>query len=896
MNGDDYISATAKNGIAGLGQEFDGSNDYIRFVEPSNFGLDTSFTMAVWAYNLWSFWPSWAHMWGDWTGMPAAEFAIREGRVYIGVREKLSSGDGSDYLWGNMLLTQNSWNYIVASFSHGTFKVYANGCRDAVKTSALHNVNNSGNNKFIGAKNAAGDFPFRGYLDEFRLSTVARSDAWVKLEYENQRPAQTLISLEDTIQPPESGEDLSSWQYSTKIILNTLPSGANISSNIYNFQVLVRLNPSNFSCFNSTLPGGADIRFSKANGSVLPYQIERWVDASNNNDSAEIWIKVDTIYGSNSSQYFIMHWGKPTAIDKSNPALVFDTASGFSAVWHLGEEHAGTGAAGVYKDATSNQNSGKDYLSTSDCAGIIGNGNYFNGANDYIKIPSSTSLNQYNKNSTVSMWIKTSSVYQYERMLFEHDVWGNPGTYQVTTFDASTLRWNFVNAGTALDYNRSFNDGAWHNVAATFDTAGKVQRIFYDGTERVNGVASGKIGSSYGESFIGCRGGTTMFFPGYIDELRVSRIAQNGSWIKLCYENQKLNQSLVSVLPGPEDFSTWPNTMNIHLNTTSSGANATNNVFNFPLLIRLNPSVFSGFANTLPGGADIRFSKPDGTALPYQIERWVDAANNADTAEIWIKADTLFGNNSSQYIMMYWGKTGISSTSDGATVFGTSNGFAGVWHMNSNPGGTAPQILDATGNALNASSRGSMTSSNMVAGMVGKAISFDGINDYITMGNGPKVDITGNSDMTISAWARLSVLNDWNAIAGKGDHQYLVQFRPSPVHDEFCIYDGANWQPAYNLSKPSITAGTWYFVTGTYNHLNQTLYLYRNGKQIASQSAAQISSLRDDSLCVGVNSEYWSRYFNGIIDEFRLENTTRSADWIKLEYQNQKADQTLVVY
>jgi hypothetical protein len=36
------------------------------------------------------------------------------------------------------------------------------------------------------------------------------------------------------------------------------------------------------------------------------------------------------------------------------------------------------------------------------------------------------------------------------------------------------------------------------------------------------------------------------------------------------------------------------------------------------------------------------------------------------------------------------------------------------------------------------------------------------------------------------------------------------------------------------------------------------------------------------------------RYFNGALDEFRMDSTHRSAAWAKLSYMNQRKDQIVV--
>ena len=57
-----------------------------------------------------------------------------------------------------------------------------------------------------------------------------------------------------------------------------------------------------------------------------------------------------------------------------------------------------------------------------------------------------------------------------------------------------------------------------------------------------------------------------------------------------------------------EDYTQWGSNTNLTVNTASNGANISSTVSNFPVLVRLNSTNFSGWGQTQPGGADIRFS------------------------------------------------------------------------------------------------------------------------------------------------------------------------------------------------------------------------------------------------------------------------------------------------
>ena len=117
------------------------------------------------------------------------------------------------------------------------------------------------------------------------------------------------------------------WNYARKFTLNTSSSGAGVSGTVTNFPVLIRLTADNFD-FTQARNNGEDIRFTKTDNSFLPYEIERW-DAINKR--AEVWVKADTVRGSDSAQTLTMYWSASTssAASISNGQAVFDTGSGF---------------------------------------------------------------------------------------------------------------------------------------------------------------------------------------------------------------------------------------------------------------------------------------------------------------------------------------------------------------------------------------------------------------------------------------------------------------------------------------------------------------------------------------------------------------------------------------
>ena len=196
-----------------------------------------------------------------------------------------------------------------------------------------------------------------------------------------------LVAVDSAITPVElSGVNAASgstasvaipadgWRHLRRFRLNTTALGAGVAGNVAHFPVLVRLTGGNFD-FSQAKDDGADIRFAKSDTTFLPYEIERWDPVAG---LAEVWVKVDTVHGGDSTQSLTMYWGNTDAADSSNGTAVFDTAAGFAGVWHLSD----TGDS--VHDATGDAFNGTNSGSTAS-AGMIGNSRNFTNGN-YIKI------------------------------------------------------------------------------------------------------------------------------------------------------------------------------------------------------------------------------------------------------------------------------------------------------------------------------------------------------------------------------------------------------------------------------------------------------------------------------------------------------------------------------
>jgi hypothetical protein len=325
------------------------------------------------------------------------------------------------------------------------------------------------------------------------------------------------------------------WEFTREISLNTTASGAVISGNVTNFPVCIRLRPDNFN-FDKALPDGSDIRFMKKDNTPLSYEIERWDRQSG---QADLWVTIDTVYGDNDKQTFIMYWGNESAHNESNGSSVFDTTNGYVAVWHCNNQVV---------DASYNRYNSST-CSATDTTGVIGFCKKFNGS-DSVVIPG---LLGAPTSVTLSAWAQLDSTTP------------GGGSDIVSIGDATLIRMDYEvdSTGTMGSVHRTegtyfTNTGSkqflkktdWHLITFTFNKSDMIHTLYIDGVvvnsknhiDSLNYVNVGKntlIGNHANKK-------PSFGFDGCIDEVRVHKDVVSADYVKLCYMNQKKEDKLVT--------------------------------------------------------------------------------------------------------------------------------------------------------------------------------------------------------------------------------------------------------------------------------------------------------------------------------------------------------------
>lgn len=325
-------------------------------------------------------------------------------------------------------------------------------------------------------------------------------------------------------------------------------------------------------------------------------------------------------------------------------------------------------------------------------------------------------------------------------------------------------------------------------------------------------------------------------------------------------------------VPAPvaaEETPGWKHRGVVTVLTTPDGADLKDGavVEEFPVLVRLNRD-FLDFSEAKAGGEDVRFSS-GGKSLAYQIDEW-DAEKGV--AGIWVRVPKIRGNER-QEIGVHWGNAAAVSGSNGKAVFDETNGYASVWHLGAD-------LVDEVG-TLESENVGTTE----VPGMVGLARHFAG-NQGVFCGDKIANYPAGGSSHTTEVWFRAeqagSTIIGWGNEGGGRGTKVRMQLRSPPhVHVDSGFSD---------IDAPGILPlNEWIHVVHTYGDGPRRLYI--NG-EVAGEAATVLDFKSPMRLYLG---GWYNNYdFVGDLDEVRISRVARSADWVRLSYENQKMMQTLV--
>ena len=294
-------------------------------------------------------------------------------------------------------------------------------------------------------------------------------------------------------------------------------------------------------------------------------------------------------------------------------------------------------------------------------------------------------------------------------------------------------------------------------------------------------------------------------------------------------------------------------------------------------------TVANGGSVRSANGYDIVFASDPGCSSLLKFER-VNWSATDGSVEFHVNIPTL-SHTSDTTVYMCYGNAATTTDQQSASATWDAH-YIGIWHL---PNASAPSVADST-------SHGDSGVTNQVAAATGKmggAGLFTGASS-INAGQTSSLQSPTNA-FTASAWVNPSTLNQ------NGVSTILAQDYSNPR--------GYPWWSYYlSATDPSCPSGAfagawttgnalhivcgaafhpnqWYYVTLVFDGTNGTIFV--NGKQSGQAAGAGAIAYANGGFDIG-SDDVNASTFQGLIDEVRVSNMARSADWIATEYANQQ--------
>ncbi|MFW9783506.1 MAG: DUF2341 domain-containing protein, partial [Candidatus Heimdallarchaeota archaeon] len=856
-------------------QTFDGTDDYINCgSSPSVRITGEEITLSAWVY---------------WAPSSYNLGILSKDGYNGGYRFFVSTGGniifqltGATYtLWTSGSISSGSWHHVVAKYNGSVMTAYMDGIKDSAEVIRMGGIDPTVDPVWIGhGDNVIGEtwsYPFHGRIDEARVSNLARSADWIKTEYENQNEPNNFYSVSNSMDVYVP--NIFDYKYFKEIVIDhTKVFG---TKDLRNFPVLISIFDTDL--HDKVQPDGDDIAFKNAT-SWLFHEIEVFNQAYNSTHAHLIvWINIPKLSPLDDT-IIRMYYGNATMETQENHLGVWD--SNYVGVWHLAE--SGNGTINEYLDSSiySNHGQGGKGSSTyipSRIEGTIGYGQNF--TDHFIDCGNGTSLDITGNQISLQLWMRFPANHPWMGP-FNHKGFYD-GYRLIFPTNSPILRFQLHGDSYDLNVAQGLSVDEWHHVVATYD--GSLMKVFVDGVQDINTlVKSDNILSALPYPFRIGHGdhpeGKAWTYPwlGQIDEVRVSNVARSADWIKTEYNNQfdignfyslRNETKVEDEIPSNESYFNYYKIIKIdHKRIYGEGGHT-----NFPILISFFDSDLH--YDVQADGDDIAFSLGS-LWLDHEIEQF-DKNYNGTHAHLsaWVRIPDLSASLDT-YIRMYYGNLTMESRQNPTGVWDES--YQGVWHLDESSGVTE----DSTFYNENGIVSGTILRPSV--GQIGDAYNY-GTDGRFSVGDPADGHLDfGIESFLVSMWMNIDTSTGnlqiplYKGASSTFDSGYCFVTPTTGDSISFHITDGIN-----NVGTPSASVifDSWTYIVGVVDRTNDIIRIYKDGYEIGVgtdiSAILSVDGIREFQCA---NPSY---DFDGLLDEVRVLNVTRTNAWIKTEYYNQ---------
>jgi len=302
----------------------------------------------------------------------------------------------------------------------------------------------------------------------------------------------------------------------------------------------------------------------------------------------------------------------------------------------------------------------------------------------------------------------------------------------------------------------------------------------------------------------------------------------------------------------------------------------------YQVLVELNSSNFN-FSHAQENGSDIRFVASDDETL---LSHWIEVWNSTNqSAKIWVNVSEVTEGTK---IFMYYGNENASDASDvNATFIRVIDGVVGAWHFDEGEGtiahDTSGEGNDGTLYDGNTTNDDGNAPPQWIDGKFGKALSFDGVDDYVEVTDSESLKPT--TEITVTGWIYLNGPNTCNEEQHltRKEGQWAFGFSKDGKISGW-VHTNGTWRGIWSGGGESLF-GAWHFVA--YRFRNQRyIDFFVDGNLVWTYDTGVEASLDTTTNPVTIGWGVGDEYFNGTIDEVHIYNRALSEEEISDLYNN----------
>jgi chitodextrinase len=500
------------------------------------------------------------------------------------------------------------------------------------------------------------------------------------------------------------------------------------------------------------------------------------------------------------------------------------------------------GSGTIVTDESGNGNNGALSGATWTTSGKNKSALTFDGVNDWVTVPDSASLDLA-AGMTLEAWVRPTVIGQFRTVVAKE----RPGgiVYALHASEDTSRPVGQVDIGGERNAvgPSPLPRNAWSHLATTYD--GTTVRLYVNGVLGGSSTIVGSMPASAGPLRLGGNSIWSEWFQGQLDDVRIYKRALTATEIQA---DMNIGVGTAPTAPaGDAQAPSAPGGLTVGGQTqtalTLTWAASNDNV---------GVSGYGVYRNGAAAGsstAAVRSYTFTGLSCGTTYTLAVDAFDAA-------------GNRSSRTSAP--GTTTACAAPTPPPAPPQAGALVAAYSFDGGSGSTLADI-SGKGNAGSVSGPSWTT-----AGKNGGALTFDGVNDLVTVQDSDTLDLT--TGMTLEAWVRPTTTASWRTVVTKEQSNNLVYglFSNSDgAHPSSIVSIGSNLLQDIARGSSPLPTAAWTHVASTYD--GSQLRLYINGSQSGSRAVTGAMSNSNKPLQIGGN-KVWGEWFQGQIDDLRIYN------------------------